>query len=183
MASQAATGTMPILSVGATSNRPAALTGGGRAQRGVTLIEMLIVVTLIALVAGISFPSAAAGIENLRLRSAGDAIVSFLNTAVDRADRRQQPVEILISPDENVLVARSADLGFIRRLEVPDPVRIIGVRNMALNVNQPVARRFLVYPGSAPPRILIEISVPQGRRRVIAMDPLSGFPRVVAAAE
>src|ERR1700679_2938369 len=83
-------------------------------QAGVTLIEMLIVVTLIALVAGISFPSIASGVESLRLRSASDSMVAFLNTALDRADRRQQAVEIRISPKENLLTARSADNGFAR---------------------------------------------------------------------
>ena len=46
---------MPTLSVGATSSRQ-------RFRRGVTLIELLIVMTLIALVVGVSYPSAAAGI-------------------------------------------------------------------------------------------------------------------------
>ena len=63
---------------------------------------MLIVVTLIALVAGLSYPSVASGLDSLRLRSASDAIVAFLNTALDRADRRQQAVEIRISPRENM---------------------------------------------------------------------------------
>ena len=46
--------------------------------------------------------------------------MSFLNTALDRADRRQQAVEIRISPRENSLTARAADLSFTRRLELPD---------------------------------------------------------------
>ena len=48
---------MPILSVGRTSN-----------QHGVTLIEMMVVVTIIALMAGISFPAVSAGIDSVRLR-------------------------------------------------------------------------------------------------------------------
>src|SRR5947208_1406758 len=51
-------------------------------QAGVTLIEMMIVVTLIALVAGLSYPSLSSGLETLRLRSASDAIVALLNTSV-----------------------------------------------------------------------------------------------------
>ena len=131
-----------------------------------------------ALVAGLSFPSVASGLESLRLRSTGDEIVSFLNTVVDRAERRQQANELQISLEENALVARSSELGFIRRLDVREPVRITGVRSDAFNSNQSASRRFLIYPGGAPPRISLEIAIPGGRRRVITMDPLSGFPRM-----
>jgi hypothetical protein len=135
--------------------------------------------TLIALIAGISFPSVSSGIDSLRLRSAGDQIVSFLNTSLDRAGRRQQAVEILVSPEENTFIARSSDLGFTRRLDVPEPVRILSVNTRVdvPNLNPNGERRFLLYPGSAAPRLVIEIGIPQGRRRTITMDPLTGFPR------
>ena len=94
---------------------------------GVTLIELLIVLTLIALVTGISYPSAAAGVESLRLRSVSDQVVSFLNTAIDRASRREQVIEVWIAPKDNVLIARSPDLAFSRRLELPDGYRILSV--------------------------------------------------------
>ena len=166
---------MRTLSVGVVSNAAAS-------NRGVTLLELLIVMTLIALVAGVSYPSVASGIEALRLRSAGDAIVSFINTAVDRADRRQQAVEIVVSPADNALLVCSADLGFARRLDVPEPVRI-AIRSEVPGADPTLPRRFLIYPGSAPPRIAIEIAMPQGRKRVVTLDPLTGFPRLDAVAQ
>ena len=163
---------MPTLSAGATNR--------SHGQGGVTMIEMLIVMTLIALVAGISYPSAASGLSSLRLRAASDAIVSFLTTAADRADRRQQAVEIVIAPEANMLFARSSDRGFFQRLEVPEPVRIVAVRPPLLNAAPDDARprRFLIYPGGAAPRLGIEIANADGRRRLVTIDPLSGFPRV-----
>ncbi len=98
-----------------------------RFNSGVTLIELLIVLTLIALVTGISYPSAAAGVESLRLRSVSDQVVNFLNTAIDRAGRREQVIEVWIAPKDNVLIARSPDLEFSRRLELPDGYRILAV--------------------------------------------------------
>src|ERR1041384_2542026 len=90
-----------------------------RNDKGVTLIEALFVVALIALVAGLSFPSVTSGLDTLRLRSTSDAIVSFLNIALDHADRRQQAVEVIVSTRENTLLSRTADLGFQRSLEIP----------------------------------------------------------------
>jgi type II secretory pathway pseudopilin PulG len=137
---------------------------------------MLIVVTLIALVAGLSFPSVASGLESLRLRSASDSIVSLLNTALDRADRRQQAVEIMISPRENSIVARSADLGFTRRVDLQEPLHISAVLPAA-EVDPAESRRFLIYPGGAVPRIGIEISNRSGRKRTVSVDPITGVPQ------
>jgi type II secretory pathway pseudopilin PulG len=138
---------------------------------------MLIVMTIVALVAGLSYPSISSGLDSLRLRSASDSIVSFLNTALERAERRQQVVEIWISPRENAMTARSADLGFTRRLDVPNPIRIVSV-SPALSEDLGEPRRFLLYPGGSVPRIGVEIANPSGRRRTVAIDPLTGVPQV-----
>jgi len=137
-------------------------------QAGVTLLEMLIVVTLIALVAGISYPSVSSGLDTLRLRSASDAMVAFLNTALDRADRRQQAVEIRISPKENLLTARSADNGFARELHLPENISFV-------NPTEP--RRFLLYPGGSVPAIQVDVATLGGRRRRVSVDPITGVSR------
>ena len=155
------------MSVGATNKR-------GRA--GITLIELLIVLTLIALVTGIAFPSAAAGVESLRLRSISDTVVSFLNTAIDRASRRQQVIEVWISPKDNVLISRSPDLEFSRRLELPEGYRILTVLPAA-EVNADEPRRFLLYPGGAVPRIGVEIGNRSGAKRMVRVDPFTELTR------
>jgi prepilin-type N-terminal cleavage/methylation domain-containing protein len=159
---------MRTSSAGATSRQRSS-------QSGVTLLELLIVMTLIALVVGVSYPSAAAGIESLRLRSVTDTVTSFLNTAVDRATRREQVIEIWIAPKENVLIARSPDLAFSRRLEIPESFRITSVLPRA-QVNPDEPRRFLLYPGGTAPRIGVEISNGAGRKRWVSMDPFTGLP-------
>lgn len=143
---------------------------------GITLLEMLIVVTIVALIAGLTFPSVASGLDSLRLRSASDSIVSLLNTALDRADRRQQAVEIMISPRENSIVARSADSGFTRRVDLQEPVHISAVFPAA-EVDPSESRRFLIYPGGTVPRIGVEISNRDGRKRMVSVDPITGVPQ------
>jgi prepilin-type N-terminal cleavage/methylation domain-containing protein len=146
-------------------------------QRGVTLIEILIVMAVIAMIAGLSYPAVSSGLDTLRLRSTSDAIVSFLNIALDHADRRQQVVEVIVSPRENILVSRTADLGFMRRMDLPVQLRIVSVQPPLPTVLDPEEpRTFLLYPGGSVPHIGIEIATLQGRRRLVNVDPITGSP-------
>ena len=121
------------------------------AQSGVTLIEMLIVVALISLFAGLMFPSVTSGIDSLRLQQASDAISGFINTGLNRAERKQVTIEITIDRSQNAMTMYSTETGFAKRLELPDGVRIVDILPPEpANPNAP--RRFLLYPGGAPPR-------------------------------
>lgn len=148
-----------------------------QSERGVTLLEALIVVALIGMMAGLSYPAVSSGLDTLRLRSTSDAMVSFLNIALDHADRRQQVVEVVVSPRENLLLSRTADLGFSRRLDIPAQIRIVSVQPPLPTVADPgEPRRFLLYPGGSVPQIGIEISTLQGRKRLVSVDPITGSP-------
>jgi len=81
-------------------------------RAGITLIEMLIVVALVSLLAGVSFPAIGAGLESLRLVSAANQVAAFFNTALNRAERRQQVVQVLVLPQQGLLRMRSTEPGF-----------------------------------------------------------------------
>ena len=57
---------------------------------------MVVVVAIIALIVGLSLPAASAGLDSVRMVSASDSVAAFLNAAVNRAERRQQPVELVV---------------------------------------------------------------------------------------
>jgi len=141
------------------------------------LIELLIVMTIVALLAGLTYPSAVAGLDGLRLRSAASQVASFLNTAMDRAERRQQVVELRISPAENALGARSADSSFALAMSLPDSIAIRSIEPAVVNPDSPgEPRRLLLYPGGALPRIALELVTKDGRKRRVAVDPVTALP-------
>ena len=138
-----------------------------RSQSGVTLVEMLVVVAIVAIVAGISFPSLASGLESIRLKSATDSVAAFLNGALNRVERRQEVMDVVLEPKENVILLHSTEPGFERRLELPQGITLVGDE-----------RHFVLMPGGTAPRAAIVLSNTRGRHKLIVIDPITGVPQV-----
>jgi competence protein ComGC len=177
---------MPTLSVGRTKTflvsrfsflvtEPA--TRNQKPETGVTLIEMIVVVGIISLVVGISFPAVTSGIDSLRLNTATNTVVSFVNSGLSRAERRQQVVEITILKNENALLMRSTEPGFFRKLEMPAGVSITHILPELIE-NPDAPRVFMLYPGGAPPRFGIQLMNRRSVERIVRVDPITGVPRV-----
>lgn len=150
-----------------------------RSQSGLTLIEMLVVVTIISVMIGVAFPSITSGIESLRLRSATDEIVSTFNSAMNRADRRQMVVEVVIDRTTNRLLFASADPGYRRELAMPDGVTIERVLPVIPNLDETLPRQFLIHPGGTVPRIGLELKNRKNARRTVSVDPITGAAQIV----
>lgn len=147
----------------------------GTSSAGVTLIEMMMVVGIVGLLAAITYPSVASGVDTLRLRSQADAVASFFNTALARADLRNQAVQILVLPAENAIIART-EAGLLKRLDFTDGVRIARVLPELPDRDPAIPRRFLLYPGGAPPRAGVILRNMRGRQKLVRVDPLTGAP-------
>jgi len=158
---------MPI---SATGNR-----AGGVA--GVTLIEMMIVLVIISLIVAISFPSTIAGMENLRLAGGARSVAAFMNAATNRAERRQEAIELTISIKDNSVIMRSPDAAFVKTLTLPPGITLRAVWP-ALEEPDDEPRQFLIQPGGVPPRIGIEIANHRGARRIVRLNPISGVTEI-----
>jgi prepilin-type N-terminal cleavage/methylation domain-containing protein len=141
-----------------------------RQQAGVTLIEMLVVVTIIAVIAGVSFPALTAGLASIRLSTASGSAASFMTSAMNRVDRREQAAAIVVSPKESALSVYTAASGDKpeRLLQMPPGISIEG--------EEP--RRYLLMPGGTFPRMPLVLRNDKGSRRSVEVDPTTGVPRV-----
>ena len=142
-------------------------------------MEMLIVVAIISVMVGVAFPSISAGIESLRLRSATDEIVSSFNSEMNRADRRQVAVEVVVERAAGRVVFASADPGYRRELTMPEGVTIERVLPAIPNLDENLPRQFLIHPGGTVPRIGLELKNRRNVRRVVSVDPITGAAQVV----
>jgi hypothetical protein len=143
---------------------------------------MMVVVALISLMVGISFPAITSGIDSLRLNAATNGVVSFLDSGLSRAERRQQVVQITISKADNSLEMRSSERGFFRRMQLPDGVSIVQVLP-PLPDNLDLKRDFLLYPGGTVPPFGLQLINRRNVQRVVRVDPITGVPHVEAPPE
>jgi prepilin-type N-terminal cleavage/methylation domain-containing protein len=147
-------------------------------RAGVTLLEMLIVMAIIALLVGIAYPGVTSGLDSLKLTQSADQIASFLNGALNRAERHQQPVEVVVLRRERKLQMITNEPGFLRELELPKGVEIVAVLPAVEEDSPDEPRRVLVMPGGTPPGIGIRIRNLRGVERIVHVDPMTGFPRI-----
>lgn len=144
-----------------------------RSQSGVTLLEMLIVVTIIGIVAGVSFPSVTSGLSGIRLQSAAGSVASFLTSTMNRVDRHEQAAAVVVSPKENTLAVFTSLSGDKpeRTLQLPQGIAIVGDEGGA-------PRRYLFQPGGSIPRMLVVLRSEKGAERSIQVDPVTGIPDI-----
>ena len=160
---------MRILSVGAISNRSA--------RRGVTLLEMVVVVTIISLMIGVSVPAINSGIESLRLNSALNGIATFVNQGLARAERREQVVEVSISKEANAISMRASDPGFDRKFAMPEGITIQKVLPELPDdsvVAEGSPRIFMLYPGGTVPPFGVQVTNRRHDEKVVQVDPMTG---------
>jgi hypothetical protein len=124
---------------------------------------------IIALLVGVTLPAATNGLSSIRLKGASSDVATFLNSALNRAERHEQVMEIIVDPKESKLQLDSTEPGYTRTLAMPDGIGIAG--------ENPV--RILLMPGSAPPRVSIDLFNERGMHRIVKLDPVTGVPEVI----
>jgi prepilin-type N-terminal cleavage/methylation domain-containing protein len=144
-------------------------------QRGVTLLEMLIVVAIIATVAAVSFPSLSSGIASIRLSSAASGVASFLTSSMNTVERREQAAAIVINPRENRVDVFTAASGLKPSGSFLPPAGI------SFEGEDP--HRYLLFPGGSFPRIAMVLRNDKGARRSVAIDPVTAVPKVTRLEE
>lgn len=149
----------------------------GNRARGVTLLEMMVVLVIIMLIVGISFATTMGGLENIRLAAGARSVAAFMNIAANRAERRQEAIELTISIPENSMTMRSPDANFVKKLDLPR-----GITLQAVLPPLPEAsgepRQFLIQPGGVPPRIGIQLANHRGLWRIVRLNPITGVSEI-----
>jgi prepilin-type N-terminal cleavage/methylation domain-containing protein len=132
-------------------------------ERGVTLIEMLVVVAILGIMTTIAYPSITAGLDSLRLSAACDEVAGIFHASQNFAERRQRTVELRVQPSGIEATAK----GFERRVALGGGLAIAG---------EP--RSVFVEPAAPLPGVAVEIRTAKGAARRVKIDPISGVAEI-----
>ena len=139
----------------------------------------MVVMTIIAIMAGAVYPSVASSLDGIRLSSSADDVVAFLNGAVERANRRQVAVEVSIDAAAGSIILHTTEAAFERHYELPANITIQSILpELVGGASEGKARRFYIYPGGTVPRIGVLIASRNGAQRLIRIDPITGAPKI-----
>jgi len=139
-----------------------------RGRCGVTLVELLVVLTILGVMTSIAYPSVAAGLDSLRLRAAASEVANWMTAAGNFAERRQVVVELRLRAQEARMVAPGLD----RRYSLP--------AGLMLETEAP--ERVLFFdPAGYPPAVTITIRSRAGHARRVRLDPISGLAEVLGS--
>ncbi len=153
-----------------------------RPSAGVTLMEMLVVVTIVSLMIGIAVPAFQAGLPAIRLRSAASSVAQFLNASRNQVDREQRAVLVRIYLDQRILSSQGipgsgAPPQAPQVLELPDGISIEGVFPAPMALQAPL-REYILYPGGTVPPIAVHLRNDRGAVRWVSLDPITSVARV-----
>ena len=145
----------------------------------------MVVVAIMSIIAGISFPAVSSGLDSLRLNAALNSIVTFIDQGLSRAERREQVVEVTISKPDNAIFMRATGPGFDRKLAMPDGITIEKILpdlpDESAEINN--TRAFLLYPGGTAPALGVLVSNRRHAEKVVQVDPMTGVAVIGAVPQ
>ena len=154
-----------------------------RGERGLTLLEMLIVVMLVSLLVGLTYPAIGSGLDSLKLRSAADGAAALLTQAMTRVERRQAPLELVVDRSAGLLAVRAPWGGFAREQKLEAGVSIREILPPLAAAGEETARVVVLEPGEPFPAVGIVIANARGQRRLVRIDPLTAMAVVETPPE
>ncbi|MBI4465016.1 MAG: GspH/FimT family pseudopilin [Acidobacteria bacterium] len=150
--------------------------GHQKTQRGVTLLELLVVIALVSLLVAVVFPSVGAGLRTLELRSSAQRVAVAARFARDQAIHRQRFFQLEIDSQKKTVSVLDVAEGQRRSFELPTSVhveKILPEEQGRLSTT----RQFVFSPDGAVPQFQVVLGN-QSRQVTVAADALTGFPKV-----
>jgi prepilin-type N-terminal cleavage/methylation domain-containing protein len=146
-------------------------------DKGFSLLELVMVLLIISLAVGLSYPSLKRGTTAFHLRATGRDVLNRLRYAREKAITEQKEMTVTIDRN-NQTVAMSDASGEDRKImTLPEDVKVVEMRSVGQEITDgPLVTRFLPN-GSAEDAEIVLKADNGGEIRVI-VDPITGGSRI-----
>lgn len=142
---------------------------------GVTLLELVVVVAVLATVAALTLPAIRRGSDNLQLRAGAGRVASLLREARQQAVTHRRPTRVALEPNRHAAVlAWDGTDEPLRRVELPDRFRLeatAGGETLTFSPRGLVRDARWVVEGPAGRRLVVEVHGVTGRVAIAAPTP------------
>jgi len=148
-----------------------------RSKKGVSLLELIVVLMLLGLAVGVVMPSFSRGLKGLELETAGRDLITRMRHARSQAIAKQKVFRIILikNEEENVpdyyIFANEFEQE-IRKVSLPEGVSI-------QTEEQEFPVRISFYANGRSSGALFTLKRETGRQMKISVDPITGFPKVL----
>ena len=135
---------------------------------GITLIEMLVVMTLIGLLASVATPSVTAGMETVKLRNSAERLAATLRLARERAVRTRHYFQVTVDPQAHRVELRDLEGDFARDWQMPETISV-KVDHVLL---------FQFGPDGSVPSLHVDLENSKKRVASVDMDAFTALPAI-----
>ncbi len=138
-------------------------------NRGVTLIEVLVVATLIGLVAAVAAPSVGSGVETVKLRSSAERLAATFRLARERAVRSRHYWQVSVDAKTGRVELRDLEGQYARDWE------------LSAIADQQISLQF--PPDGSVPAGKVVLRNSRGRTATVETDPFTAFAAVTESVQ
>ena len=141
--------------------------GDRTTERGITLVELLVVMAIIAFMMAVAYPNVTSGLEGIRLKSEVSDVSVFWAAARQRADRYQEVIQVTADPKKGELRAVSAESDWGQLMTLEDGLAMAEPK-------EPLS--WMLFPGTPSPEFRILVAGELGAQAGVKVNVLTGVP-------
>jgi general secretion pathway protein H len=149
-------------------------------SRGITLVELLVVISIASVALAVVMPSFRAGMAGVQLRTSARKLAAVIGYARQTAIHNQRQYTLELVPRERKIIASEAQGPGHRSLQLPEEIdmRVENADADASPAQQKEDFRYVIYPDGAMPGFRVRLATAR-RELFIETDPLTGMPQVI----
>jgi type II secretory pathway pseudopilin PulG len=164
------------------NNRPSIINHQSLIGNGFTLIEIMLVVVITMIIAGVAIPKFKGSFKSTQMTDAVRSTVRIARYARSLSILQQETCTLRFETNRLVLVCGTNTLSPAASRNLPDDITVSSFRNLNEEAADREARAVRFYPAGMNDGFKLTLSADGGRRTEVECQPISGKVTVTEAS-